>query len=195
MVEEIEFLHINDTWELAELPKAKKAIACKQVYMKKEESPDDIIRYKARLVAEGYAQREDIDYNEVFSPVLKQSTIRILMTLAAQYDYELDQLDVKTAFLHGDLQEEIYMTQLLGFKATENEKVCKIEKSLYELKQLLDQKWYKRFDKFMMGYGYTRSLFDPCVYFRKLPSGEYIYLLVYVDDMLQLLRIDHRQIS
>ena len=87
------------------------------------------MRYKTRLVAKGYAQWEGIDYNEVFSPVVKHSSIRILLALAAQYDYELGQLDVKTTFLHGDLEEEIYMTQLLGFKVTWKEKLlCKLEK-------------------------------------------------------------------
>jgi len=136
------------------------------------------------LVAKGYAQREGIDYNEMFSSVMKNSFIRILLALIAQYDYELNQLNVKTAFLCSDLEEEIYMKQPLRFKVAGKEKlVCKLEKSLYGLKQLPRQ-WYKLFNKFMSGHGYTRSLYDPCFYFRKLPSGEYIYLLLYVDDML-----------
>ena len=81
------------------------------------------MHYKAKLVAKDYAQREDIDYNEVFSLVVKHSFIRILLALAAQYDYELDQLDVKTAFLHGNLEEEIHMTQLFGFKVARKEKL------------------------------------------------------------------------
>jgi len=102
---------------------------------------------------------------------VKHSSIHILWALATQCDYELDQLDVKTAFLHGDLEEEIYMTQQLGFKVAGKEKlVCKLEKSPCGLKQSQRQ-WYKRFDKFMGGHGYTGSLYDPCVYFRKLPSG------------------------
>ena len=82
-----------------------------------------MVRYKARLVAKGYAQREGIDYNEIFSPVIKHSSIRILLALVAQYELDLDQLDVKTAFLHGDLEEEIYMTQPTGFK-TVRKKWC-----------------------------------------------------------------------
>ena len=82
-MEEIESLHINDTWKLAELPKGKKAIGCKWVYAKREGSPDGIVRYKIRLVANGYAQREGVDYNEVFSPVVKHSSIRILLALKA----------------------------------------------------------------------------------------------------------------
>jgi hypothetical protein len=136
------------------------------------------------LVAKGYAQKEGIDYNEVFSPVVKHSSIHILLALVAQFDLELAQLDVKTVFLHGDLEEEIYMSQPDGFKVTGKENwACKLKKSLYGLKQSPRQ-WYKRFDKFMTEYGYTRSQFDNCVYFRKFLDGSFIYLLLYVDDML-----------
>ena len=185
MNEEMQSLHKNRTWELVRLPKGKKAIGCKWVYAKKEGFPDkNEIRYKARLVAKGYAQKEGIDYNEVFSPVVKHSSIRILLALVAQYDLELVQLDVKTAFLHGDLEEEIYMTQPDGFKVAGKENwVCKLTKSLYGLKQSPRQ-WYKRFDQFMKGQRYTRSKFDHCVYFQKLQEGTFIYLLLYVDDML-----------
>jgi len=111
MNEEMQSLYKNDTWELTKLPKGKKAIGCKWVFAKKQGSlQEDAVRYKARLVAKGYAQREGIDYNEVFSPVVKHSSIRILLALDAQNELDLDQLDVKTAFLHGDLEKEIYMT-------------------------------------------------------------------------------------
>ena len=96
---------------------------------------EDLVRYKARLVAKGYAQREGIDYNEVFSPVVKYSSIRILLALVAQYELDLDQLDVKNAFLHGDMDEEIYMSQPTGFKTAGKENmVCKLKKSLCGLK-------------------------------------------------------------
>ncbi|KAI3455171.1 hypothetical protein Pfo_011834, partial [Paulownia fortunei] len=102
----------------------------------------------------------------------------------AQLNLELAQLDVKTAFLHGDLEEEIYMTQPEGFKVAEKEIwVCKLNKSLYGLKQSPRQ-WYKRFDKFMMRQKYTRSKYDHRVYLHKLQDGSFIYLLLYVDDML-----------
>ncbi|KAH9688524.1 Integrase catalytic domain-containing protein [Citrus sinensis] len=119
------------------LPKENKAIGCKWVYVKKERfSRKNEIRYKARLVANGYAQKEGIYYNEVFSPVVKHSSIRILLAIVAQFDLELVQLDVKTVFLHGDLEEEIYMTQPDGFKVAGKENwVCKMTKSLYGLKQ------------------------------------------------------------
>uniref|UniRef100_A0A5B7BYT4 Reverse transcriptase Ty1/copia-type domain-containing protein n=1 Tax=Davidia involucrata TaxID=16924 RepID=A0A5B7BYT4_DAVIN len=185
MNEEMGSLHKNQTWELVQLPKGKKVIGCKWVYAKKEGNPGkNNIRFKARLVAKGYAQKEGIDYNEVFSPVVKHSSIRLLLALVAQYDLELAQLDVKTAFLHGDLDEEIYMAQPDGFKVTGKENwTCKLNKSLYGLKQSPRQ-WYKRFDRFMLDQKYIRSQFDHYVYFRKLRDGSFIYLLLYVDDML-----------
>ena len=178
-------LQKNKTWKLMPLPKGKKAIGCKWVFAKKEGFPHkDDVRYKARLVAKGYAQKEGIDYNEVFSPVVKHSSIRILLALVAQLNLELAQLDVKTAFLHGDLKEEIYMTQPEGFKVAGKENwVCKLNKSLYGLKQSSRQ-WYKRFDKFMKDQMYTRNKYDHSVYLRRLQDESYIYLLLYVDDML-----------
>ncbi|GJT56509.1 retrovirus-related pol polyprotein from transposon TNT 1-94 [Tanacetum coccineum] len=107
---------------LTNLPEGKKAIRCKWVYAKKEGFPgQDDVRYKARLVAKGYAQKEGIDYNDVFSPVVKHSSIRILLALVAQLDLELVQMDMKTTFLHGDLEEEIYMVQPEGFKVAGKE--------------------------------------------------------------------------
>jgi len=109
----------------------------KWVFAKKQEFSDsDTVRYKARLVGKSYAQRKDIDYNEIFSHVVKHSSIRILLALVAQYELELDQLDVKTAFLHDNLEDEIYMSQPTRFKTAEKQYiVCKLKKSLYRLKQ------------------------------------------------------------
>ena len=185
MDEEMQSLRKNNTWELAQLPKGKRAIGCKWVFAKKDGSPSKKdIRYKARLVAKGYAQKEGIDYNDVFSPVVKHSSIRILLALVAQLNLELAQLDVKTAFLHGELEEEIYMTQPEGYTdAGGRNWVCKLNKSLYGLKQSPRQ-WYKRFDSFMRRQKYTRSKYDNCVYLQKLHDGSFIYLLLYVDDML-----------
>ena len=169
MDEEMQSLVKNHTWKLARLPKGKKEIGCKWVYAQKEGFPSkNDVRYKARLVAKGYAQKEGIDYNEVFYPVVKHSSICILLALVAQFNMELVQMDVKTAFLHGDLEEEIYITQPDGFKVVGKENwVCKLNKSLYGLKQSPRQ-WYKRFDQFTIGQNYTRSNFDHRVYFRKL---------------------------
>ena len=141
-------------------------------------------RFKARLVAKGYSQRHEIDYDEVFSPVVRHTSIRVVLSLVAHQNLELEQLDVKTAFLHGNLEEEIFMEQPEGFKkpGTEN-LVCKLKKSLYGLKQSPRQ-WYKRFDSYMIQFGYTRCEYDCCVYVKMLDDGSYIFLLLYVDDML-----------
>ncbi|KAH9688421.1 hypothetical protein KPL70_015118 [Citrus sinensis] len=183
--EEMKSLHQNQTWELVKLPMGKRAIGNKWVYTKKQGSPNQSTpRYKARLVAKGFAQKECIDYNEVFSPIVKHTSIRILLTLVAEYELELAQLDVKTTFLHGNLEEEIYMIQPCGFRVAGKENhVCRLIKSLYGLKQLPKQ-WYKRFDQFIQGQKFTRSEHDHCVYFRRLPDGAFIYLLLYVDDMV-----------
>uniref|UniRef100_A0A2N9GG47 CCHC-type domain-containing protein n=1 Tax=Fagus sylvatica TaxID=28930 RepID=A0A2N9GG47_FAGSY len=138
MVEENESLSKNKTWELTELPKGKKPIGCKWVFKKKEAvSEKEGERFKARLVAKGYSQRHGIDYDEVFSPVVRHTSIRAVLALVADQDLELEQLDVKTAFLHGNLEEEIFMVQPEGFKqpGTKN-LVCRLKKSLYGLKQL-----------------------------------------------------------
>ena len=185
MAEELESLHKNVTWELVKLPKDKKVIGCKWVYKKKDGVPGvENARFKARLVAKGFSQKKGIDYDEVFSPVVKHTSIRVLLAMVALFDMELEQLDVKTAFLHGELEETIYMTQPEGhFVKGKEDYVCKLKKSLYGLKQSPRQ-WYKRFDKFMLSLGYFRSTYDSCVYFKRHEDGSCVYLLLYVDDML-----------
>lgn len=185
MGEEMNSLLKNNTWELVQLPTGKRAIGCKWVYTKKEGFPEQSgVRFKARLVAKGYAQREGIDYNEIFSPVVKHCSVRIMLAMVAQFDLELVQLDVKTAFLHGDLNDEIYMSQPDGYHVDGKEDyVCRLKKSLYGLKQSPRQ-WYLKFDEFMRSQKYKRSDYDHCIYFRKLHDGCFIYLLLYVDDML-----------
>ncbi|KAH9751577.1 hypothetical protein KPL71_014347 [Citrus sinensis] len=163
MEEEISSLKKNNTWILVRKPEDRKLVGCKWIFKLKDgvtsvEHP----RYKARLVAKGFTQREGIDYSEVFSPVVKYSSIRVLLAITTHHDLELDQMDVKTAFLHGNLEEEIYMEQPEGFIQRESEDmVCLLKKSLYGLKQS-----------------------HSCVYCKFLPSGDGIYLLLYVDDML-----------
>lgn len=185
MTEEIESLHKNQTWELVRPPTDQKIVGCKWVFKKKQGTPGvEDLRYKARLVAKGYTQRYGVDFNQVFSPVVKHSSIRLLLAVVARFNLELEQLDVKTAFLHGELEETIFMAQPEGFVVEgEEDHVCLLKKSLYGLKQSPRQ-WYKRFDAFMVDIGYSRTDFDACVYFRRLPDNSFIYLLLYVDDML-----------
>ena len=156
MHEEIESLHKNETWELVKLPKEQRVVGCKWIFKMKEGTPGvEDVRFKARLVAKGYTQKQGIDFNEVFSPIVRHTSIRVLLALVALHDLELEQLDVKTAFLHGELEEQIYMQQPEGFIVHGKEDyVCRLKKSLYGLKQSPRQ-WYKRFDSFMIGHGYS----------------------------------------
>ena len=141
-------LYQNDTFELVNLPKGKKALKNKWVYRVKTEENTSHPRYKAILVVKGFSQKKGIDYSEIFSPVVKMSSIRVVLGMAATMDLEIEQLDVKTAFLHGDLEEEIYMEQPEGFMVAGKEHlVCKLKKSLYGLKQAPRQ-WYKKFESF-----------------------------------------------
>ncbi|WVZ92733.1 hypothetical protein U9M48_038777 [Paspalum notatum var. saurae] len=184
MQEEMQSLEKNGTWDIVRLPVGKKAVRCKWIFKRKEgSSPSETTRYKARLVAKGFSQIPGIDYNDVFSPVVKHSSIRALFGIIAMHNLEIEQLDVKTAFLHGDLEEKIYMDQPEGFIVPGKDNfVCKLKKSLYGLKQSPRQ-WYKKFDSSMIANGFKRSQYDSCVYI-KFVDGSPIYLLLYVDDML-----------
>eukprot|EP00253_Pinus_taeda_P002364 PITA_02364 len=183
MEEEMDSLMHNQTWDLVRLPAGKTTLKNKWVYRLKEEDGGKQ-RYKARLVVKGFAQKKGIDFDEIFSPVVKMASIRTILSLVAAEDLHLEKLDVKTTFLHGDLEEEIYMQQPQGYEVKRKEKlVCRLKKSLYGLKQAPRQ-WYLKFDKFMSEQGYTRCHSDHCVYLKKQNDGSYIILLLDVDDML-----------
>ncbi|RVW48803.1 Retrovirus-related Pol polyprotein from transposon TNT 1-94 [Vitis vinifera] len=160
----------------------KKALHNKWAYRIKNEH-DGSKRYKARLVVKGFQQKEGIDYTEIFSPVVKMSTIRLVLGMVAVENLHLEQLDVKTTFFHGDLEEDLYMIQPEGFIVQGQENlVCKLRKSLYGLKQAPRQ-WYKKFDNFMHRIGFKRCEADHYCYFKSFDNS-YIILLLYVDDML-----------
>jgi hypothetical protein len=140
-------------------------------------------RYKARLCAKGYSQQQGIDYTETFAPVAKFSSIRSLLALAAHYDLEVHQMDVKTAFLNGDLEEDIYMVQPEGFIVKGKETwVCKLNKSLYGLKQA-SRAWYQKMDQALQNLEFIRLYADPCIYVLRT-SELVIFLSLYVDDLL-----------
>ena len=162
MQSEMQALHKNQTWDLVKLPEGKKALPCKWVYRYKLTPHDEQPKYKARLVAKGFKQEQGIDFDEVFSPVVKMTTLRCVLALVAKQDLVLHQMDVKTAFLHGDLHEDVYMQQPEGFIEKGSEDlVCKLNKSLYGLKQSA-REWYQKFHKFMLSQGYRRSEIDHC---------------------------------
>ena len=124
-----------------------------------------------------------------YSPIICHTFIRLLLDFVVLFDIDLQQLDVKTVFLHRELEEEIYMKQPKSFIVPGKEQcVCRLKKSLYELKKAHRQ-WYKRFDTIMIGQGYTCSWYDNCVYFRQFSCDSFVYLLLYVDDMLMASKV------
>ncbi|KAH9755120.1 hypothetical protein KPL71_015668 [Citrus sinensis] len=144
-----------------------KAIGNKWVYKIKRDGNDQVERYRARFVVKGYAQKEGIDFNEIFSPVVRLTTVRVVLAMCATFDLHLEQLDVKTAFLHGELEEKIYMLQPEGFAETRKENLAyRLNKYLYGLKQA-PRCWYKRFDSFIMSLGYNRLSSDHCAYYKR----------------------------
>ena len=180
---EMEALEKNHTWRLVSLPKGRKLVGCKWVFTVKYGPTGLIDRYKARLVAKGFTQTYGIDFQETFSPVAKLNTIRILLSLAANLDWPLHQFDVKNAFLHGDLEEEVYMAIPPGYSHSGSQQlVCKLEKALYGLKQS-PRAWFGRFCSAMNKYGYTQSDSDHTLFYRKRHE-KIAVLIIYVDDMI-----------
>ena len=161
MEDEIKSLYENGTYELVELPKGKKALTNKWIFRLKQDQHTFAPRYKARLVVKGFGQRKGIDFDEIFFRVVKMSSIRMVLALAASPDLEVEQMNVKTDFLHSDLEEEIYMEQPEGFVVNGKENhVSKLRKSLYGLKQAPRQ-WYLKFEYVIRD---TRKLLQIIVY-------------------------------
>lgn len=183
MEKEIEAIESNKTWELMELPTGHKPIDLKWVFKLKKDTDGKIIKHKARLVAKGYVQKHGVDYEEVFAPVTRMETVRLLIALAARNEWEIHHLDVKSAFLNGVLLEEVYVSQPRGFeKEGEERKVYKLIKALYGLKQA-PRAWYARLNKCLTELGFTKCPFEHAVYI-KHEGNEALIVGVYVDDLL-----------
>lgn len=180
MEEELEAMRKNNTWSLVDLPPDRSAINCKWVFSLKRNEHGHVTRYRARLVAKGCSQRKGLDFNETYSPVSKLSTLRILLSIANQYRFHIHQMDFKTAFLNGDLSETIYMKQPPAFE--ENQKVCKLNKTIYGLKQS-SQEWYHSLTNVLLQEGFVAGESDKCL-FTKFKDKILIYVLIYVDDLL-----------
>ncbi|CAM8942004.1 unnamed protein product [Rhodiola kirilowii] len=184
MQTEIKALQDNHTWEITDLPYGKNAVGCKWVFKIKRKSDGSIERYKARLVAKCFTQLEGLDYHETFAPVVKMNTVRTLLAVAISKGWPLYQMDVNNAFLHGILDEEVYMSLPPGFYKSDKAKgrVCKLHKSLYGLKQASRQ-WFSKFSEALISYGFQPSLNDYSL-FTYTTQKDYIALLVYVDDII-----------
>ena len=171
----------NGTWEIVDLPKDQKAIGSGWVFKVKHHSDGSIERYKARIVAKGYSQRPGLDYNESFAPTFRPATLRIIIALAAVEDLELRSVDITSAFTNGDLDEVIYMKQPEGFEIGGPDKVCRLLKSLYGLKQSARQ-WNKKLHSVLTELGFKRIESDRSVYIYS--NGEVrIIVPIYIDDI------------
>ncbi|KAM1096787.1 hypothetical protein ACFX19_014531 [Malus domestica] len=180
---EIESIMQNHTKELVDLLPGNKPLGYKWIFKRKMKSDGSINKYKARLVAKGYKEREGLDYFDTYSLVKRITYIRMLIAIVAIYNLNIYQMDVKTAFLNGDLDEEIYMKQLEGFIVHGQEKkICRLVKSLYGLKQTPNQ-WHHKFDIAMLSNGFKINECDKCVYTKSTQEG-YVIVCLYVDDML-----------
>ncbi|GJW31648.1 putative RNA-directed DNA polymerase [Tanacetum coccineum] len=182
MQQEIKALEKNKTWTLEELPEGKRAIDSKWVYKIKYKSNGEVERYKARLVAKGFTQMEGVDYHETFAPVAKLVTVRTLLAVATKKDWIIHQLDVNNAFLHGDLEEEVYMKIPQGFLKEGETRVCRLRKSLYGLKQA-SRNWYHKFTSFLLTLNFKQSKADYSL-FTYQKEEIYVAILIYVDDVI-----------
>ncbi|GJV43656.1 retrotransposon protein, putative, ty1-copia subclass [Tanacetum coccineum] len=180
---EMQSMKDNQVWNLVDLPPNCKTVRSKWLFKKKTDMYGNIHTYKAGLVAKGFTQSYRVDYEETFSPVADIKAIRILIAIAAYYDYKIWQMDVKIAFLNGRLNEDVYMVQPEGFVNPKYPgRVCKLQRSIYGLKQA-SRSWNKRFGEEIKRYGFTQNPDEPCVY-KKASGSIIVFLILYVDDIL-----------
>ena len=183
MKEELEAIERNSTWELVKLPEKCKSIGVKWIYKSKRNVFGEITRYKARLVAKGFSQIRGIYYEEVFSLVARAESIRIIIAMAAQFKRNLHHLDVKSAFLNGYIEEDIYVDQPKGFiKEGKENYVLKLRKALYGLKQA-PRAWNNKLDEILKSMGFIRSISDQVVYISNRKESK-LWVGVYVDDLI-----------
>jgi hypothetical protein len=183
MEEELRSIEENRTWTLTELPQGRRAIGLKWVFKVKRDEHGAVVRHKARLIVKGYAQRHGIDYDEVFAPMVRMEAVRLLLALAAHEGWEVHHMDVKTAFLNGDLQEEVFVEQALGFaQAGQEHKVYRLHKALYGLHQA-PRAWNQKLDDKLGVLGFKKCPYEHAIYCWGAGS-ERLVVGVYVDDLI-----------
>jgi len=180
---ELESMHSNSVWTLVKVPNDIKLIGCKWLYKRKKGVDGKVETLKAILVAKWFTQKEGIDYEDTFSPCSMLQSIQIPLAIATHFDYEIWQMDVKTPFLNGQLDEDIYMIQPNGFITDNQEdRVCKLQRSIYGLKQA-SKSWNIRFDETIKQFSFEQNDDEPCVY-KKCQDQVVTFLVLYVDDIL-----------
>lgn len=183
MDDKMKSMYDNKVWDIVSLPEGVKPVGCKWIFKIKRDSKGNVERYKARLVAKGFTQKEGIDYVETFSPVSTKDSFRIIMALVAHLDLELHQMDVKTAFLNGEIDKTIYMVQPPHYEVGDPKgMVGQLKKSIYGLKQAYRQ-WYIKFDQIIVSFGFESNKIDKCIY-HKFSGSKVMFLVLYVNDIL-----------
>jgi hypothetical protein len=183
MEEELDQIEKNETWELVPRPKDKNMIGTKWVFRNKLNEDGQVTRNKERLVCKGYAQVEGIDFEETFSPVSRMEAVRLILAYACSKRIKVYQMDVKSTFLNGELEEEVYIEQPEGFILSEKEDyVCRLKKALYGLKQA-PRAWYSRLDRYLQQQGFRKGNADNNLYI-KVNQNNLLIIEVYVDDII-----------
>ncbi|GJS83640.1 putative ribonuclease H-like domain-containing protein [Tanacetum coccineum] len=183
MQEELLQFKLQQVWTLVDLPNGKRAIGTKWVYRNKKDERGIVIKNKARLVAQGYTQEEGIDYDEVFAPVARIEAIRLFLAYASFKDFVVYQMDVKSAFLYGKIEEEVYVCQPPGFEDPDfPDRVYKVEKALYGLHQA-PRAWYETLSTYLLDNGFQRGKIDKTLFIRR-DKGDILLVQVYVDDII-----------
>ncbi|GJY71056.1 putative ribonuclease H-like domain-containing protein [Tanacetum coccineum] len=183
MQEELLQFKLQQVWTLVDLPYDKRAIGTKWVYRNKKDERGIMIRNKARLVAQGYTQEEGIDYDEVFAPVARIEAIRLFLAYASFKDFVMYQMDVKSAFLYGNIEEEVYVCQPPGVEDPEfPDKVYKVEKALYGLHQA-PRAWYETLSTYLLDNGFQRGRIDKTLFIKRVKC-DILLVEVYVDDII-----------
>ena len=181
---EIKSVEKKKTWTLTELPARAKRIEVKWVYKTKYNEHGKIDKHKARLVAKGYSQKHGVDYTEIFAPVARMDTVRMIIALDAPKDWKIFQLYVKSAFLSGELREDVYVEQLRGYEKKGSEHlIYKLHKAMYRLKQA-PRAWFSRIEAHFIGEGFQRCDSEQTLFTKRSTEGKIIIVSVYVDDLI-----------
>jgi hypothetical protein len=182
MTEEYHSIKKNDVWDIVPRPKGKSIVTSKWIYKIKHPVDGSVEKYKARFVARGFSQVEGINYEETFALVARFTSIRTIISLVASMGWRLHQMDEKTTFLNGEIEEEVDIVQPDGFVIHEKEShVCRLKKALYGLKQA-PRAWYEKIDGYLMSLGFSKSVVYPNLYYN-IVGDEFLILVLYVDDL------------